>query len=156
MGNMQQTGWSSQTWRASQVALVVKNPPAKAGGVRRRFSPWARRISWKRAWQCTSAFLPGESHGQGSLAGYSPWGHRESDMTEETQHRPYIEQRGYTQKPTYYVIHHMKFRNRQNHLWCWSQSSGYLRGKGWTCLGRAWRKHLGYENVLNLLWVVVT
>ena len=92
MGNMQQTGWSSQTWRASQVALVVKNPPAKAGGVRRRFSPWARRISWKRAWQCTSAFLPGESHGQGSLAGYSPWGHRESDMTEETQHRPYIEQ----------------------------------------------------------------
>ena len=37
---------------------------------------------WRREWLPTPVFLPGESHGQRSLAGYSPWGHKESDMTE--------------------------------------------------------------------------
>jgi len=36
-----------------------------------------------RAWQPTSIFLPGESHGQRSLAGYSPWGPKELDMTKQ-------------------------------------------------------------------------
>ena len=40
-------------------------------------------IPWRRAWQPTAVFLPGESHAQRSLAGYSPWGHRESDTTEQ-------------------------------------------------------------------------
>ena len=39
---------------------------------RLRFDPWARKIPWRRAWQPISVFLPGESHGQRSLAGYSP------------------------------------------------------------------------------------
>ena len=39
-------------------------------------------IVWRREWQPTSPFLPGEFHGQRSLAGYSSWGHKESDMTE--------------------------------------------------------------------------
>ena len=51
------------------------------------FDPWVRKIPWSRKWQTTPVFLPGESHGQRSLAGYSPWGHRESDATERT-HRP--------------------------------------------------------------------
>ena len=37
---------------------------------------------WRRKWQSTPVFLPGESHGQRSLVGYSPWGRKESDMTE--------------------------------------------------------------------------
>ena len=36
------------------------------------------------SWQLTSIFLPGEFHEQRSLAGYSPWGHKDSDMTEVT------------------------------------------------------------------------
>ena len=36
-------------------------------------------------------FLPGKSHGQRSLMGYSPWGHKESDMTEHTQTHPLFE-----------------------------------------------------------------
>ena len=48
---------------------------------RRRFSPWVRKIPWRRKWQPTPAFLPGESHGQRSLVGYSPQGRRESDTT---------------------------------------------------------------------------
>ena len=38
-------------------------------------------IKWRRKWQFTLVFLPGECHGQRSLAGYSPWGHKESDTT---------------------------------------------------------------------------
>ena len=47
-----------------------------------RFNPWVRKIPWRRKWQPTPVFLPGESHGQRSLGGYSPRGHKESDMTE--------------------------------------------------------------------------
>ena len=39
-------------------------------------------ISWRKKWQPTPLFLPGEPHGQRSLVGYSPWGHKESDTTE--------------------------------------------------------------------------
>ena len=38
------------------------------------FNPWVGKIPWRKAWQPIPAFLPGESHGQRSLVGYSPWG----------------------------------------------------------------------------------
>ena len=44
---------------------------------------WVRKILWRREWQSTPVFLPGESHGQGSLVGYSPWDSKESDTTEQ-------------------------------------------------------------------------
>ena len=44
--------------------------------------PWVKKIPWRRAWQPTPVFLSGKIHGQRSLAGYSPWGHKESDTTE--------------------------------------------------------------------------
>jgi len=47
-----------------------------------RFDPWVRKIPGRRAWQSTLVFLPGESLGQKCLAGYNPWGRKESDMTE--------------------------------------------------------------------------
>ena len=50
---------------------------------RLRFDPWVRKIPWRRKWQPTPVFLPGKSHGQRSLAGYSPWGLKELDMTEQ-------------------------------------------------------------------------
>ena len=50
---------------------------------KRRLDPWARKISWRRKWQPTLVFLPGESQGQRSLAGHSPWGQEESDMTKQ-------------------------------------------------------------------------
>ena len=63
--------------QASQVALVVKNSPANAGDVKRcGFDPWVGKILQRRKWQPTPVFLLGESHGQGSLVGYSPWGHK--------------------------------------------------------------------------------
>ena len=70
--------------RASQVALVVKNLPASARDVR----DLVRSLSWEdpleEEMQPTPVFLPGESYGQRSLVGDSPWGHKESDMTEAT------------------------------------------------------------------------
>ena len=50
------------------------------------FDPWIRKIPWRWEWQPTPVFLPGEFHGQRSLAGYSPWGHKESDTTEGLTH----------------------------------------------------------------------
>ena len=73
-------------FRPSQVVLVVKNLPAKAGDIRRRFDPWVRKIPWRRAWQSTPVFLPGESHRQRSLLGYSPSSHEELNTTEATYH----------------------------------------------------------------------
>ena len=47
------------------------------------FDPCIRKIPWRREWLSTPVFLPGEFHGQRSLVGYSPWGHKESDMTDQ-------------------------------------------------------------------------
>ena len=56
----------------TQDALVVKNLPANEGDTRdSEFNHWVRKIPWRRAWQPTPISLPGESHGQRSLAGYS-------------------------------------------------------------------------------------
>ena len=55
------------------MAQLVKNLPAMQ-------ETWVRFLGredpWRRKWQPTPVFLPGESHGQRSLAGYSPWGHK--------------------------------------------------------------------------------
>ena len=46
------------------------------------FDPWVGKILWRRKWQLTPVLLPGKSHGR-SLVGYSPWGRKESDTTEQ-------------------------------------------------------------------------
>ena len=50
------------------------------------FDPWVGMIPWRREWQPTPVFLPGEFHGQRNLEGYSPWGHKELDTTEQLTH----------------------------------------------------------------------
>ena len=60
---------------------VVKNLPTNAR--RPRFHPCVQKIPWRRKEQPTPIFLPRKSHGQRSLAGYSPWSCRESDTTEQ-------------------------------------------------------------------------
>ena len=60
--------YTVQEW-ASLMAQMVKNQPAmqKPG-----FCPWVRKIPWRMEWLSTPVFLPGESHGQRCLVGYSP------------------------------------------------------------------------------------
>ena len=82
-------------WYKLQFSLVIEDLISHTGDAngkesicqcrrhkRHRFDPWVGKIPWRRAWQPTTVFLPGESHGQRILEGYSPWGHKESDMTE--------------------------------------------------------------------------
>ena len=57
------------------MVLVVKNQPG-----------WVGKFPWRRAWQPTLVFLPGESHRQRSLVGYCSYGCKESEMTEVTEH----------------------------------------------------------------------
>ena len=62
------------------MAQTLKTLPAmqEAG-----FDPRVRKIPWRREWQPTPVFLPGKCHRQRSLVGYSPCGHKESDITEQ-------------------------------------------------------------------------
>ena len=67
------------------MAQQVKNPPA----MQETQETWVQVQSlgwenpWRRKWQPTPVFLPGKFHGQSSLVGYSPWGRKESDTTEQ-------------------------------------------------------------------------
>ena len=69
----------SHTIQDFPVAQMVKNLPAMQ-------ETWVQSLGqedpWRRKWQPTPVFLPGKSHGQRSLVGYSPWGCKESDTTE--------------------------------------------------------------------------
>ena len=47
--------------------------------------PGCSKMPWRSKWQPAPLFLPGKFHGQRSLVGYSPWGHKESDKTEVTE-----------------------------------------------------------------------
>ena len=53
------------------------------------FGPWVGKIPWSRKWQPTPVFLSEKSHGQRSLAGYSPWGGKDSEMTEQLSTQGY-------------------------------------------------------------------
>ena len=70
--------WSN-VQRGFPSGSVVKNLPANAG--EEQFDPRVGKIPWRRRWQPTPVFLPGKVHGQRSLAGYSPWVHKESNTT---------------------------------------------------------------------------
>ena len=68
---------------ASQVAESTESACQCRGC---KFNSWVTKIPWRRIWQPTLVFLPGKSRGQRSLTGYSPWGRKEWDMTEVTEH----------------------------------------------------------------------
>ena len=78
------SGWhSGKVFWASPVAQMVKNPPAM-------WETWVLSLGWKDPLEeemaTHSNILAWESHGQRSLVGYSPWGCKESDMTEQLTH----------------------------------------------------------------------
>ena len=57
---------------------------------RHTFDPWVRKIPWRRKWQLTLVFLSGEPHGQWSLEGYSPWGHKRVRHDLATKQQQYV------------------------------------------------------------------
>ena len=71
------------------------------------FEPWVGKIPWRRKWKPTPVLLPGKSHGWRSLAGYRPWGCKESDTTEQL---------------------HFHFIKALQNAWPLEESSSVLRG----------------------------
>ena len=59
------------------------------------FDPWVRKIPWRREWLPILVFLPEEFNGQRSLEGYSPWDHKELDMTQQLNNKIYFPQPGF-------------------------------------------------------------
>ena len=99
--------FSLQWLRLSHLGQHIRSEQGLPGGAsskepacqcrrlkRHEFSPWVGTIPWRRAWQPTPVSLPGESHCQRNLVGYSPQGSKESDMTEAC-----------TQVPTFTLKH---------------------------------------------------
>ena len=74
LGDEKDWFWTSFTFTSLSVCLQCGRPG---------FDPWVGKIPWRRKWQPTPVFLPGESHGRRSLEGYSPRGRKELDMTEQ-------------------------------------------------------------------------
>ena len=69
--------------------LSGKEPVCQCRRCKRcRFNPWVGKIPWSRKWQPTPVFLPGRFHGQRSLVGYSPWGCKGLDVTEQLCTQP--------------------------------------------------------------------
>ena len=68
------------------------------------FDPWVRKIPWRRKWQPSPVFLPWEFHGQRSLAGYNPWGPKESDTTERLTGTHWNEYWVYVSLQNWYIV----------------------------------------------------
>ena len=98
-----------------------KEPPCQCRRCKRpRRSPWVRMIPWRRARQPTPVFLPGDSHGQRSLAGYCSEGHKESDTTETTEHT------------------HEHLNKNMSAQWRAGLSNKRMNGKAQLFLGKDW------------------
>ena len=65
------------SWYSGEESASQCRRPKRLG-----FDSWVRKISWRRKWQPPQVFLLGKSHGQRSLGGCNPWGHKESDILE--------------------------------------------------------------------------
>ena len=68
------------------ASLVAQTERVSLQCRRPGIDPWVGKIPWRREWQPTLVFLPGEFHGQRSLMGYSPWSHKELNTTEQLTH----------------------------------------------------------------------
>ena len=97
---------------------MVKNPPANARNACKRwgFDPWVGKIPRRGKWQPTPVFLPEQSHGQRSLAGYSPWVYKELDTTEHTH--------------TYIKINWFQPRNISMNVWAYRVGCSIVKVKG--------------------------
>ena len=114
-------GWLS----GKRIRLQCRRP---------RFHHWVRKIPWRWAWQPTPVLLPGESHGQRSLVDYSPWGCRESEMTEHA----HLELTGGQQSRT--LPHSFRWRSNLPTL-------SVPRGEWWSVL-----QHLVHSSLLTVFY----
>ena len=104
-------------WMTSLVAQRVKRLPSM-------LESWVRSLgqqdTLRRKWQPTPVFLPGESHGQRSPAGYSPWTHKELDMTKATWHTACMRLRAASGTRGWLIPYHLlRLCCKVSGAWCW-------------------------------------
>ena len=92
-GTLKSAHWSfeflteTELWMGFPGGASGKEPACQGRRLKRwGCDPWIRKIPWRRKWQPTPVFLPGEFHGQRGLVGYRTWGCKELDATEVTWH----------------------------------------------------------------------
>ena len=83
--NMKKQGSSRKHLFLFFLTSELSGKESSCQGRRQRFESWLWEIPWRRNWQHTPVFLPGKSHGQRSLAGYSPWGCKRVGFNLETK-----------------------------------------------------------------------
>ena len=101
---------AQESWHFSSSPSTNKYPQWRSC----RFNPWVRKISWRRKWQPTPVDLPGKSHGQRSLVGYSPQGRKESDTTKQLNNNSkilYGWQNGFS-RPNRHIIESVWFKHK--------------------------------------------
>jgi len=108
---------------------VVKNLPAMQEG--HRFNPWVGKIPWRRKWQPIPVFLPGKSHGQRSLVGYSSLG-----CKRVRYHLAAKNNNTHTHTHTHMYIHaHARVWERKRHRKTkWESFWKYISGSMYTSL----------------------
>ena len=131
---------SNQNWAEGSVERRLQNLGFPGGsevkvsacnGRRPKFDPWVGKIPWKRKWQPTPVFLPGESHGRRSLVGYSPQGRKKSDTTERLQFQ-FIELQISADSCLtmrnlfFYKVIDFKMESGQLVIWIWSTSYSWV------------------------------
>ena len=139
MGLKMKTIWSLKKEREMFLALIGASGKGSACQFRRckrcRYNPWVKKILWRRAWKPTPVSLPGESHGQRSLVGYSPWGYWESDTTESLS----------TQQIALIGECHVPSRDARSEpewrcgIWAGSLGLGLAASQPWTSFSRGLR-----------------
>ena len=82
-----------------------------------RFNPWVRKTPWRRKWEPTPVFLPGEFHGQWGLADYSPWGHKRIGHDLGSKQHSVIHHKKWNLKILYKYSGNTSQRQRSKNIW---------------------------------------
>ena len=127
---------------------VLKNPPADAEDKRHGFNPWVRKIPWNRKWQPVLVCLPGKSHGQRSLVGCHPWGHKELLQLNDWAHtHTHAHAHAHTHTHTQYLLYAFsqsrdsKIQLQQIRTWeaiSWGSGKTYLKVSTFFFLPNFW------------------
>ena len=137
---------------------VGKNPPANAGGA--SLTPGSGRLPWRRKWQLTPVFLSGEFHGQRSLVGCSPRGHRRVCCNLATKQHSTLTQVDALLLPwapppsTFFLIPVFSAGNSWSFLgWGFLSPSSLLEGLEINGLGSVWKEKTPGQESLGLSYL---
>ena len=116
------------------------------------FEPWVGKLLWRRKWQLTAVFLPGKCHAQRSLMGCSPWGHKESEMTEHTHthtrdDHETIEHNFFLSSPKYDAINNQRSQKIMLEFWLYLSVNYELTSATYTLI-------LGF--LTCEMWIMIT